>query len=125
MPVSDFQINSRARAVLARNWVDLQQVRFGSFRGTVRVSGQLSYLGERFSAAPDPAKLENIERELRQIPGLERVYFDLTNWRKDTAGRWECLEKPPTDFSVMEESSKSLELVSAKDPGQESHEEEK
>ena len=93
MAVTDIRINSMVRAVIARNWIDLQRLRYGSFRGTVRISGTLCYLGARASQNFDPGKLEVLESEIRRIPGAKRIYFDLRNWRKNTQGQWECLDR--------------------------------
>ena len=89
MPVSDFRINSRVRSVFARHWVDLQKVRFASFRGTVRVSGEISILGSHAAGQIDPAKISVLETEIRQIKEVKQVFFELIGWRRGGSGEWE------------------------------------
>ena len=38
---SDFRVNSMVRSILSRHWIDLRALKFGSFRGTVRLVGEL------------------------------------------------------------------------------------
>jgi hypothetical protein len=96
MSVSDFQINARVRSVLAKHWIDTQRVKFGSFKGTVRFSGQIHPLGDRSATHLDGSKLEIIESELKRIRGVLRVFFDLANWRKSETGKWICQDKAVT-----------------------------
>jgi hypothetical protein len=102
LSVSDFRINSGVRSVIARNWIDLQKLKFGSFRGTVRITGNLSYLGARTGAACDSGKLEALEAEIRRVPGVGRVYLDLTNWRRSPTGQWECTDGTPQHAAVTD-----------------------
>jgi hypothetical protein len=93
MVVSDFRINSGVRSCLARHWVDLQQLSFGSFRGVVRISGRLCHLGEGSSAALRAADVEVLETEIRRFPGVANVFFELSNWKKSAGGEWESLDR--------------------------------
>ncbi len=81
MEVSDSRIKSLVRAVFARHWIDLQKVEYRSIRGTVHVRGELCRLSGRASGVRDPSLLEAIEAELKRIPGVSRVYFDVVNRR--------------------------------------------
>ena len=45
--------------------------------------------GHRLSAS----MLETLETEIRRLRGVQRVYFNLNNWLKDSSGRWSCLEQ--------------------------------
>ena len=89
MAISDFKVNSLVRSVLARHWIDLQRVRYATFRGTVRIRGNLSRLGAGDRPQLTPADLEIFEHEIRRIRGANRVCFELRNWRKDATGRWQ------------------------------------
>jgi hypothetical protein len=93
MSISDFQINSKVRSVLAKHWIDIQKLRFGSFRGTVRLSGELYLAGDRSASFLDAAKITLVENQVRRIRGVARVYFDLKNWRKNESGNWICLDE--------------------------------
>ena len=89
MQVSDIKINSWVRGVLAKHWIDFQGLQFGSYQGTVRLSGELRYLGMRESFSTEALKLGLIENEIRGLSGVKRVHVDLANWRKNSRGEWE------------------------------------
>ena len=93
MAASDFRTNSAVRSVLARHWIDLQRIKFGCFRGTVRFGGTLAFLGARTASRIDSSKLETLEREVKRVQGVSRVYFDFKNWKKGPNGEWTCLER--------------------------------
>ena len=67
MAASDFRINSLVRSVFARHWIDLQRVRYASFGGAVRVSGELCVLGGQPQAKIDGARVEILEAEIRRL----------------------------------------------------------
>ena len=94
MPASDFRINSMVRSVLARHWIDLQKIVIGSFRGTVRLTGELCHIGNDGVRVPEPRQLDNVEAEIRAIPEVERVYFDLSNWHRTSRGDWVSTNRP-------------------------------
>jgi hypothetical protein len=108
MSVSDFKINTKVRAVLVKHWIDTQALKFGSFRGTVRLTGELFVLGDRISKNFDGAKLEAIESEVRRIPGVSRVYLDLGNWKKNEIGKWSPAEKAKSRMFDDEEDRKTF-----------------
>jgi hypothetical protein len=94
MAVSDFQINARVRSVLARHWIDTQRMRIGSFRGTVRLSGELRLICERRTGRKfDGMQLELVVNEIRAICGVSRVHFDLSNWMKSESGKMTPIEQ--------------------------------
>lgn len=112
--MSDFRANSRIRSVLARHWVDLQKLRFGAFRGTVRLSGELCHLGSGRFGSSEAVKLESLEQDMRRIPGVRHVYFDLVNWQRDSSGKWKCMNgerKTPPARSRSSEGGMVLELT--------------
>ena len=86
--VSDFEINTRIRSVFAKNWIDMQRLKFGSCRGVARISGELHPLGDRYNAYLDGSKLEKIVQEIRRIRGVVRVCVDFSNWQKKEDGKW-------------------------------------
>ncbi len=91
MEVSDYRLNASVRSILFRHWIDLQRLSFGSFRGTIRVKGELSFLGSNASA--NLGQLETIESEIRSIRGVKRVCFELSNWSRSDHGKWTCSDK--------------------------------
>ena len=95
MIISDLKINSNVRAVLCRHWVDLQKLNYASFKGAVRLQGELAYLGTRVVGC-DLALLEFIEQEIRRIDGVKRVNLDIENIRKSKTGKWEMGAKTGT-----------------------------
>lgn len=78
MQVSNIRVNAMVRSVLTRHWIDLQKVKLESYRGTVRLSGEIHQLGSR-AARVDPSVLSTIEGDLRRVPGVRRVHFSFTN----------------------------------------------
>ena len=96
MAASDFRINSLVRSVFARHWIDLQRVRYASFGGAVRVSGELCVLGGQPQAKIDAARVEILEAEIRRLNGVKQVYFDLSNWRQGVSGAWENVKQHRT-----------------------------
>ena len=108
---SDFQINSKLRAILARHWIDSQQLRFGSFRGTVRFSGKLAYLGARDEIGAGGSKVEILERAAKALQGVRRVYFDLENWHRTPTGAWECKDQASEQAIVSDEETRDARDV--------------
>ena len=94
MAASDFRINATVRSCLARRWVDLKKAQVSSFRGTVRVTGEITKLGCEGVAPADPHFMDQLELEIRSLPEVERVYFEITNWRRNETGHWVCLDGP-------------------------------
>jgi hypothetical protein len=91
MEVSDYRINAAIRSIFVKHWVDHQRLTFGSFRGTVRIRGELCYLGS--APAANLSQVEVIEAEIRAIHGVKRVHLELSNWVKNHIGKWSCIEK--------------------------------
>ncbi len=104
-PVSDYQINARVRSVLARHWVDLHKIKFGSYKGTVRFHGELCHLGGTAFGVSDVSKVEAIESGIRSIAGVKRVHFELSHWRRSGSEGWEWSEKGEEDAARGASSS--------------------
>ncbi|MCZ6795642.1 MAG: hypothetical protein O7J95_18715 [Planctomycetota bacterium] len=134
--VSDYEINARVRSVLARHWVDTAKLRFGSFRGTVRLTGELHRLGgDTHTTAQLASKLDCIEHEIQRLRGVKRVYIQLEKWAKNGTGDWEATERraaarssavPDAGASVTSSESHVYELTArdARKVPVEDHEEE-
>jgi hypothetical protein len=100
MSIEDFQINATVRRILARCWVDLEALRFGTVERTVYFQGRFEKIRaarERDSetwekrrpeqVAENLTLLEMVEKEIRREPGVQDVVFRLDNFRK-SRGRW-------------------------------------
>ncbi len=86
---SDLKTNCAIRSILARHWVDLGKIGFAAFKGTVRITGEMAFLGGRPSTCSDAARIGYIEQEIRRVPGVAHLYWELTNATKDDGGRWQ------------------------------------
>lgn len=107
---SDFQINSGVRSLLAKHWIDLKKVQLGAFHGTVRLTGELCRLGGECASDHDPRLVDNLDAEIRMIRGVERVYFELTNWRRGGGGEWICTDRAARAKTTTSSSGESMVL---------------
>src|SRR5262245_30376624 len=73
-------LRAETRSVLSKNRVELSLVRVGVFGSVIRLQGIL----RRAAGLPELTHeaLENLERELRRIRGVQRVEMLLSNWRR-------------------------------------------
>ena len=101
MVASDFRTNAKIRQVLTRHWIDTQELHFGCFRGTVRLTGRMLHINREPLRHGGTGFIETIESEIRRIPGVRAVFFDLSNWRRDKSGAWEQTEG--TDRTLLDE----------------------
>jgi hypothetical protein len=98
--IEDYQINATVRRILARCWVDLEALRYGTVGRTVYFHGRFEKVRatrERESEAwqgrrPDEiaetlALLEAVEKEVRREPLVLDLVFRLENFRK-SQGKW-------------------------------------
>ncbi len=90
MSASDLKISVSIRMVLVRHRVDVQQVIFNSFRGTVRVQGRLVSLGTEDPITP--ARIETMESEMKRVHDVEHVFIDVEGWTKNDEGHWQPRE---------------------------------
>lgn len=102
MSASNFQLMSSVRRILSRRWIDLGEVRFGCFSGTVRVQGVLRRLGSMTSEPMSGAVVADIEEEIRRLKAVRMVHFDLSNWIRDAGGEWVNLDQSPANAEVQE-----------------------
>ena len=97
MTGSDPEINRGVRQVLTRHWYDLSKTNFASRRGIVRMIGELRKLGREQDGKLDPSQLESLDTELRHLEGVQRVHFDLDNWRRNDDGQWVPVDESHRD----------------------------
>jgi hypothetical protein len=88
MGSSDFRTTSLVRSTLARHWIDLKKVTVGCFRGTVRLTGELTHLAGESEGHHHNLQPSLLETEVRAVQGVERVYFDISNWDRNDSGEW-------------------------------------
>lgn len=93
MAALEFRINSAIRHLLTHHWIDLHEIRWLTFRGTVRFAGRLRHVGDRPFETSSESFLDVLELETRAIPGVRYVYFDLSNYVRDDHGQWICLDE--------------------------------
>ncbi len=91
--LSDTQIRSRLRSIVAKHWIDLQKTNFTCTKGIVRMTGELHHTGGSSSIPVDKTKIENLEHDLSRTKGVQRVHFDFKNWRRLESGEWKRLAK--------------------------------
>ena len=100
MSIDDFRINALVRQLLARFWVDLEGLRYGTAGRIVYVHGRFEKIrpvepggNERLRSrrpewiSENLTLLEAVEGELRREPLVSEVIFRLENFRK-VEGKW-------------------------------------
>ena len=92
-PPNDHEINRRIRAVLSRHWVDLASTNFASRKGIVRLTGDLKRVGPQAGRPLESTSLTILDSEMRRQKGVQRVHFELANWRRTEDGEWVRVEK--------------------------------
>ncbi|OIP42179.1 hypothetical protein AUJ95_02005 [Candidatus Desantisbacteria bacterium CG2_30_40_21] len=96
--VDDWTINVRVETELVKNWVDTKQIDFSTISGVVYIKGKLDFQLDVFvnpneqdyferKAMVEVEKLKRVERNIKKIPGVRAVKFELENWFKMGA-RW-------------------------------------
>ncbi len=86
--LSDTQIRSRLRSIIAKHWIDLQKTSFTCTKGIVRMTGELHHTGGSAAVPVDRSKIESMEADLHRTKGVQRVHFDFRNWRRLESGEW-------------------------------------
>lgn len=110
MRVSNLETNCRVRSVLVRHRIDLRKIDFGSFRGIIRIRGILYRLCCGSHIDFTPYQIEKLESELVRIRGVTKVYFDLTNWKKDSTEQWQAVEQR-SQLEICEDASRDTPTV--------------
>ena len=95
MTVEDMAVNRQVRNVMARNWINMQRLDFASTHGTVYMRGRMSFLKsqkvadgkeERDRAGVSPSILNHIDKEIRKIPGVRAVSWQIDGWQRTGIG---------------------------------------
>ncbi|MHC4660288.1 MAG: tetratricopeptide repeat protein [Planctomycetota bacterium] len=77
MEKGDFSLTSQVRNVLIHNWVVPRRLSVSMFEGIVRISGPLSKIPATYLQNDCSEVLDVLEREIREIPGVKELEFDL------------------------------------------------
>ncbi|MEW6685994.1 MAG: hypothetical protein AB1393_07295 [Candidatus Edwardsbacteria bacterium] len=97
MPSDDYQIRSIVRRILTHRWIDTQKVDFGCTNGVVYIRGIIrsesqAKLMEGTQIKSDIKLVRHIEDDIRRLPGVRDVVFDLLDLKK-TGGGWVSRER--------------------------------
>jgi len=100
-------LRAEARSVLSRNRIEIALARVGVFGNVIRLQGVL----RRSAGLPELTHeaLESLERELRRIPGVQRVEMHLSNWQRD-AKEWRPTPTPVLQNVELDRPVEHLEL---------------
>ena len=102
-------LRAETRSVLSRNRIELSLLRVGVFGNIIRLQGVL----RRTAGLPEMTHeaLENLEREVRRIPGVQRVEMHLSNRRRQDS------EWKPTAIQVLETVEPEAQVVTLRAAG--------
>ena len=105
MRTDDFRINAKVRSILVRHWIDTTRCNFGTIKGKVFIRGTIKRIFGQASRHPEGmdkeieereadkqltselAVIQQLEEEIRRIPDVVSVHFDLERWKKER-GAW-------------------------------------
>lgn len=101
MRTDDFRINAKVRSILVRKWVDTTKCTIGTIKGKVYVRGRIKRifgrggkreeeeddLDEKAVEMSELTLIMQIEEEIRRIPDVTGIQFDLEYWKKEK-GAW-------------------------------------
>lgn len=96
--ISDTDIRGDVRSHLARHRIDMQRIQLRVFNGTVRMCGEVYYLGAQKQPVPINV-IESFERDVASTRGVQYAFFEFDNWRRLSTGEWEAVEhgRPETE----------------------------
>lgn len=75
------------------------------------MTGEVCRLGGELHGRHEPKLVDHVEGEIRALRGVERVYLDLTNWRRTPTGEWVCTDPPPSESSAPSELEAGPEVI--------------
>ena len=98
---SDTTIRAYIRSVLTHRRMELSCLDIGSYRGTVRLRGELRRIGGSTDITAE--LLETLEHEILRARGVRRVHLHFSNWKKiEETGEWVPLAQS-TNRNVLED----------------------
>lgn len=86
---NDLKISAAIRRELSSRRIDLSKIKFPVKAGEVSIEGELIFVGLDKSNEETAIELKFIESSLKNILGVSKVNFELTNWKKNDSGIWE------------------------------------
>ena len=86
---NDLKISAAIRRELSSRRIDLSKIKFPVKAGEVSIEGELIFVGLEKSNEETAIELKFIESSLKNILGVSKVNFELTNWKKNDSGIWE------------------------------------
>lgn len=118
MSAQDLEINCQVRGIVSRYWLDPNRLSFQTRRGNVHVSGEVRVTGAEQESEQIAGILRSLEDDVRRLPSVYEVEFELTNWRRDESGGWVSTEeraeaKPSEEPATAAAREQSLSAPSA------------
>ncbi len=105
MQPQDFQITEQVRRILARNWVDMTKLDYGTTNRVVYLRGRLQTLqgakpaqtaqgGQTSGQAHEDqlAFISRLETEIKRIPGTSGVVINVEGFARE-GGKWQSKVK--------------------------------
>ncbi len=100
MRTDDFRINAKVRSILVRKWVDTTKCTIGTIKGKVYLRGRIKRIFGRAGKSEDTDEeqedptvemseltlIMQIEDEIKRIPDVTGIHFDLEYWKKEKGG---------------------------------------
>jgi len=93
MSVSDTEIRCEARSLLNRLRLDLQKLQIRVTNGTLRLGGELAYMGATAGTAVPGGAVEGLEQDLKRLRGVKHAHLAFTDWRRLSTGQWEQVQR--------------------------------
>ena len=93
MAISDTEIRCEVRSLVNRQRLDLQRLQIRITNGTLRLGGELAFLGGS-SQTPVPAgTVQGLEQDLQRLRGVKHTFLGFADWRRLSSGEWEPVRK--------------------------------
>ena len=93
---TDLGISAGVRRELSSRRIDLSKLKFPVKKGSITLRGELCFIGMEKNDDETAIELKFIETSLKNITGVKSISFELTNWKKSSAGKWESASASST-----------------------------
>lgn len=85
----DVKINSLARKIIVKNWLDVSRLRVRTVRGVIHVQGRIYKIaGPPNEREGSESSMIKLDEELHGIARARGVTYQLENWVCASAGSW-------------------------------------
>lgn len=91
MGLKGWEINSKVKQALTKNWIDMNKVMVNTIKDTVFIKGDLFFNGgniDQDSVLSVANQLKKAEREIIGISGVKFLKWEIAGWTKER-GKWE------------------------------------